>query len=194
MAKKEEMAHKLDGKNVAERVAAAGFNYFTVGENVAFNQPDAKTLLKAWMDSPGHRENILNKSFAAIGIGIASSEKGEPYYAQVFARPTSAGPTVRAAISVRNDTDDSISVRLPNSKASTTIEAGGTGAFSLSGASDLPPAQAKIGGARHELPMKDGAKYVIRSTRRGVEITDTAAAENSKRERAAENAVETGGR
>src|SRR6185369_16837206 len=58
----------------------------------AFNQRTPKEVVKSWMDSPGHRENILNKKYTELGIGIAADKNGELYYTQVFARPA-AGNT-----------------------------------------------------------------------------------------------------
>ncbi len=53
------------------------------GENVAFGYAP-EDVTGAWMDSKGHRENIERSSFTHIGIGMACSESGRPYYTQVF--------------------------------------------------------------------------------------------------------------
>ena len=55
-----------------------------VGENVAYNYRTARQVHRAWMRSPGHRANILRKKFNRIGVGMALSKNGEPYYAVVF--------------------------------------------------------------------------------------------------------------
>lgn len=53
------------------------------GENVAYGySPSAVT--RAWLDSPGHRANVLRTAFTHIGIGVACSDSGRPYYTQVF--------------------------------------------------------------------------------------------------------------
>jgi uncharacterized protein YkwD len=85
MAKKNEMAHELDGKNPAQRARAAGYNFRHVGENVGWSDgaPVAE-VFKWWMDSEEHRKNLLNPDFREIGLGIARSEKGEYYYTQLF--------------------------------------------------------------------------------------------------------------
>ena len=57
-----------------------------VGENVAFGFTKAGTLLKAWMDSPGHRANILDARYRQLGVGARKSEDGVWYVAQVFGR------------------------------------------------------------------------------------------------------------
>ena len=41
---------------------------------------------QAWMESKGHRMNILSKNYVEIGIGIATSKKGEKFYTQVFGK------------------------------------------------------------------------------------------------------------
>jgi uncharacterized protein YkwD len=58
------------------------FNY--LGENIAMGQPDEEFVLNDWMHSPGHKRNILNKSFSKTGIGYAKSRNGSPYWCVVF--------------------------------------------------------------------------------------------------------------
>jgi len=85
MAKKSELNHELDGKKPADRVKAAGYNWYWVGENIAYGEgTPIDEIFKTWMDSQHHKENILRKEFTEIGIGIAKNEKGEAYYTQVF--------------------------------------------------------------------------------------------------------------
>lgn len=52
-------------------IKAAGYSYVTAGENLAIDFTEAESVQSAWMNSPGHRANIMNKSFQEIGIGIA---------------------------------------------------------------------------------------------------------------------------
>lgn len=63
------------GKTSGARIKAAGYNYRTAGENIAWGtgvagSPDS--IHKSWMGSSGHRTNILNKGFRKVGIGAAS--------------------------------------------------------------------------------------------------------------------------
>lgn len=53
------------------------------GENVAYGYSPT-SVTDAWMDSKGHRENILRTSFTHIGIGVSCSASGRAYYTQVF--------------------------------------------------------------------------------------------------------------
>ena len=52
-------------------IKAVGYSYVTAGENLAIDFSEAESVQSAWMNSPGHRANIMNKSFQEIGIGIA---------------------------------------------------------------------------------------------------------------------------
>ena len=58
----------------------------TVGENVAYGYPNGKAAVSAWMKSPGHKANILNKDYRLIAVGAAQDEDGRWYVAQVFGR------------------------------------------------------------------------------------------------------------
>lgn len=90
MARVGQMAHVLAGvayPRPEDRLAAAGYSWRAFGENVAFNQRSASSVLSAWMASAGHRANILDSQFTEMGAAVAYDSKGQPYYAQVFGRP-----------------------------------------------------------------------------------------------------------
>ncbi|MGY3334457.1 uncharacterized protein YkwD/DNA-directed RNA polymerase specialized sigma24 family protein [Streptomyces filamentosus] len=72
-----------DGDGPGERVTAAGYPWSTYGENIAMGQTTAEQVMEGWMNSPGHRANILNCSFKEIGVGVHTD--GGPYWTQVFA-------------------------------------------------------------------------------------------------------------
>ncbi|MFF5179039.1 CAP domain-containing protein [Micromonospora sp. NPDC000316] len=74
-----------DGSNPGVRLDRVGYTWRTYGENVAWNQQTPAAVMKAWMNSSGHKANILNCAFTEIGVGIASSNG--PYWTQVFAAP-----------------------------------------------------------------------------------------------------------
>ncbi|MEU4225315.1 CAP domain-containing protein [Nonomuraea sp. NPDC026600] len=72
-----------NGRTPGNRISAAGFAPIsTWGENIAMGQPTAASVVQAWLNSPGHRANIMNCSFTHIGVG--QSAKG-PYWTQDFA-------------------------------------------------------------------------------------------------------------
>ncbi|MEU8212802.1 CAP domain-containing protein [Micromonospora sp. NPDC049044] len=74
-----------DGSNAGDRLDRVGYTWRTYGENVAWNQQTPAAVMDAWMNSSGHRANILNCAFTEIGVGIANSNG--PYWTQVFAAP-----------------------------------------------------------------------------------------------------------
>ena len=61
----------------------AGVNYRGAGENIAYGQPSAQAVVNAWMNSPGHRANILNAQFTSIGVGH-HVQNGTHYWTQFF--------------------------------------------------------------------------------------------------------------
>jgi uncharacterized protein YkwD len=65
-----------DGSSPGARMTAAGYRWWTWGENVAAGQTTAAIVVDAWMNSPGHRANILNPSFVSIGVGSVASVDG----------------------------------------------------------------------------------------------------------------------
>ncbi|MDU1321817.1 CAP domain-containing protein [Clostridium sporogenes] len=64
-----------------------GIKYSAAGENIASGYPTAKAVVDGWMNSPGHRANILSKSFTEIGVGLAKSSNGTCYWTQMFINP-----------------------------------------------------------------------------------------------------------
>jgi uncharacterized YkwD family protein/spore coat assembly protein SafA len=64
-----------------------GIRFSAAGENIAYGQRTPAAVMTAWMNSPGHRSNILSTSFSQIGVGLAKSSNGTPYWTQMFIRP-----------------------------------------------------------------------------------------------------------
>lgn len=62
----------------------AGVSYRTAGENIASGQQTAQAVVSAWMNSSGHRANILSASFGRMGVGQATIG-GRTYWVQLFA-------------------------------------------------------------------------------------------------------------
>lgn len=84
MAKQGKLLHELDGKKPADRVTEAGYRFQACGENIAFGPKQLSGVIEMWMNSPGHKENLLRDTFKEIGLGIGVSSDGRPYYVQVF--------------------------------------------------------------------------------------------------------------
>jgi uncharacterized protein YkwD len=72
------------GVTFDQRITGAGYKWSNAGENIAEGQPDAASVMRAWMNSPGHRANILNCKFKDIGIGLANDSRGAPLWTQDF--------------------------------------------------------------------------------------------------------------
>ena len=90
MASLGQMSHVLPGARYpepADRLSAVGYQWSAYAENVAYGQGSAAGVLDSWMDSSGHRANILNASLTQLGTGYARDAAGRPYYVQVFGRP-----------------------------------------------------------------------------------------------------------
>lgn len=87
MARSGVMSHTgPDGSTMTSRVEAAGYGWSRLGENIARGQSDAAAVMKAWMNSPGHKANILNCGFREIGIGFHKGDGG-PWWTQDFGTP-----------------------------------------------------------------------------------------------------------
>ncbi|WP_405443349.1 CAP domain-containing protein [Streptomyces avidinii] len=87
MARSGVMSHTgPDGSTMTTRVEAAGYAWSRLGENIARGQSDADAVMKAWMNSSGHRANILNCDFREIGIGVHKGDGG-PWWTQNFGAP-----------------------------------------------------------------------------------------------------------
>ncbi|MFF4243327.1 sigma-70 family RNA polymerase sigma factor [Streptomyces sp. NPDC001822] len=72
-----------DGTDPGARITAAGYRWSTYGENIAKGQQTPESVMDAWMNSEGHRANILNCAFKEIGIGREDSSGG-PVWTQNF--------------------------------------------------------------------------------------------------------------
>ena len=78
-----------DGRTPFDRMTAAGYRYSTAAENIAAGQRTPQDVMTAWMNSPGHRANILNCALRQIGVGYAtgSSSQYGVYWTQDFGTP-----------------------------------------------------------------------------------------------------------
>lgn len=83
---------------VADLARQVGYEYILIGENLALgNFKNDLTLVDAWMASPGHRENILNKNYTEIGVAVAQGKfEGKNVWMAVqhFGTPRSFCPVV----------------------------------------------------------------------------------------------------
>lgn len=64
-------------------LSESGIAYANAGENIAYGQDSANEVMNAWMNSSGHRSNILSSAFGHLGVGVYQSG-GTLYWAQLF--------------------------------------------------------------------------------------------------------------
>jgi len=64
-----------------------GISFTAAGENIAMGQRTPAEVMNGWMNSPGHRSNILNSNYTQIGVGYAKDSYGRGYWTQQFIRP-----------------------------------------------------------------------------------------------------------
>lgn len=91
MAQKGYFAHvSPEGVTPWSWFSGTGYRFTHAGENLAVRFSDSETIVRAWMNSDGHRANLLNPDFTEIGIGIAEGEyKGKKaiFVVQLFGTP-----------------------------------------------------------------------------------------------------------
>ena len=85
MAQNNYFSHtNLSGQSPFDRIKAAGISYRSAAENIAAGQKTPQEVVSAWMNSAGHRANILNSSVTKMGVGIYSGGSYGVYWTQLF--------------------------------------------------------------------------------------------------------------
>lgn len=81
-----EFSHtRPDGSACFSILKEKNISYRAVGENIAAGQATPEDVVEAWMNSPGHRENILSKDFRKLGVGYVKTGSGyKHYWVQMF--------------------------------------------------------------------------------------------------------------
>ncbi len=76
-------------RGVGDRVKTYGYRYRVVAENIAAGQQTPEEVVQAWMDSPGHRANLLDSDFVEIGLAYvqAAGTTYRHYWVQVLGKP-----------------------------------------------------------------------------------------------------------
>lgn len=87
MAAKNYFSHdSQDGRSFMDRIRAAGFTGGSGwAENIAMGQRTPAEVMQGWMNSSGHRANIMNCKYNLIGVGVAKNSSGRLYWTQDFA-------------------------------------------------------------------------------------------------------------
>ena len=85
MAERDYFDHKTpEGLSPFDRMKKLGITYIYAAENIAAGQPDPQSVVNAWMNSPNHRKNILNKNLKEVGIAYSRGGAYGIYWAQEF--------------------------------------------------------------------------------------------------------------
>jgi len=91
MAARDYWSHNTpDGQTPWTFITAAGYDYQTAGENLAYGFATAADTLTAWMNSPEHRANVLNTTYKDVGFGIANTP--DYSYTDTSGNKVDAGP------------------------------------------------------------------------------------------------------
>lgn len=78
-------AHKSpSGTTVRERATQAGYKWRNIGENIAEGQKSVDEVVSTWMDSPGHRQNMLEPKFRELGIGLVTGKGRDGEYRVIW--------------------------------------------------------------------------------------------------------------
>ena len=75
-----------DGSSFVTALKEQNVSYKGAGENIAWGQRSPEEVMNAWMNSSGHRANIMNSSFTTIGVGYYQNANGTGYWCQLFTR------------------------------------------------------------------------------------------------------------
>jgi uncharacterized protein YkwD len=80
-ARRHVMTHTgSNGSTAGQRITASGYAWKSYGENVAAGWPDTASVFNAWMNSAGHRANILHASFTDVGVAAVTANNGVIYW------------------------------------------------------------------------------------------------------------------
>lgn len=85
MADKKYFAHNSPTYGMAsDMLLKFDISWSAWGENIASGQDTPEIVVREWMDSPTHRENILSHNFSFVGVGYYVDPSGTPYWTQMF--------------------------------------------------------------------------------------------------------------
>ena len=121
MARTDRYGHTADGQRPSQRAKAHRYEYCVIEENIAYvyrstgftEKQLAEKFVQGWVDSPEHRENMLDQAVTETGVAVAHSDQSGVYYAvQMFGRPRSAS----IQFSIANNTGETIQYRIADRK------------------------------------------------------------------------------
>jgi uncharacterized protein YkwD len=121
MANANTMSHEVNGLTFMQRITSSTYNPAYAGENIAFGQTTPEEVVTAWMNSPGHRANILNPNFTEIGVGVAQGSNGALYWTQIFGTPM--GGSTQSGSQTNSGTTDTTGTTESTDSGTTTSNA-----------------------------------------------------------------------
>ncbi len=167
MAQKNYWAHNSpDGRTPWSFIATAGYHYQAAGENLAYGFSNASDAVNGWMNSPGHRANILNANYKDVGFGVAQSPNyqgngPETIVVAEYGEPAEAAPAA-GGIAGAQDTTAGLSAK-PVSRIQ--LLTGGQAQWSTIAVSALAGAAIALFIVRHGLRLKrlvlEGESFVL---------------------------------
>ncbi|SES04393.1 Uncharacterized conserved protein YkwD, contains CAP (CSP/antigen 5/PR1) domain [Tranquillimonas rosea] len=87
IAQRQSLTHRGPrGSKVSDRARAQGYSFAWIAENIGFGQRSPRAIVKAWMNSAGHRKNLLNAKGSEVGSALVVGADGRPYWAMVLGR------------------------------------------------------------------------------------------------------------
>lgn len=125
-----------NGASCFTAIKEAGISYTTAGENIAYGQRTPEEVMNSWMNSSGHRANILGQNYEYIGIGV-TYKNGTYYWTQFFAASKDLTGEVITA-----DTTAATKTTTTTTKATTVATQATTQATKITTAATQPATQA----------------------------------------------------
>lgn len=167
LAKSGLFSHDADGK-LEDRTQRAGYAHCTIAENLAMHQDSrgfqsralAVSAMEGWLNSPGHRKNLMTAEMTEIGVAVAKSPDKDPKYiaVQLFGRPQS----MSISFQVSNTSGEPVSFSFNGKSRELSPHMAITMHACSAGPLKLEKTGAKAFSARYE--AADGTNYVVSGT------------------------------
>jgi uncharacterized protein YkwD len=170
MARTDKYGHAADGRQPADRAKAAGYDYCLVSENIAYQFSSegydldglVHGFVQGWIDSPGHRRNMVDPDVVHTGVAVARNADGVYYAVQLFGRPES----MRVDFKVANRTDRAVRYTLDDKSYDLPPRA-----IRTHGVCRPPTLKIETGAPDAEtLRPSDGAVFTVVEGRNGVRV------------------------
>jgi hypothetical protein len=177
LARTQEFSHTAGGTNAGDRIKATGYEFCSYGENLAMaadsrgfaSRPLAASAVTGWINSPGHRANLLAPGVTEIGVGVALVPYQYPKYVtvQLFGQPRSGAVEFQISNTLKSSVSYTFAGKThkiePSYAITHTSCAAGPITFELSGGLFSSGAKARVDAA-------DGRNFVLKSDGKGLKV------------------------